>query len=176
MDIIQCDGDGYRVDVLSTVPSKPNKEKIVVVQGGSDTVNRLAVSSSSTDILLDPHLGNRRDTVTQRDSGLNHVLCKLARENNVAIGFSFSSVLHTTDRVTLIGRTIQNIRLCRKYKVQIVIGTFAKGPWELRNIRDVQSFFMLLGMSGTDVKKDFVRERLDFKRRFVRKGVMLAEH
>lgn len=174
MDIIAFDGNGHRVDILQKVPKHRVPEKILVVQGGDDIVNREAVSSSNVDVLLDPHLGKRYDAMHYRDSGLNHVLCALAKEHNVAIGFSFSAVLHAYNRAKLLGRMMQNIRLCRKYKVRMVIGSFAKNNDDIRNVKDMQAFFKVLGMMGKDVQMHFVEERLDFKRRFIRKGVMRA--
>ena len=173
MDIIQYAGKGYFGSVLRGIPKSPSKE-IVIVQGGDDILNRAVVSSRSVDILLDPHLGSRKDFMHQRNSGLNHVLCALAKENNVAIGFSFSSILHAEKRAVLLGRIMQNILLCRKYKIPMVIGSFAKEEWDVRNEKDLQAFFQVLGMTGKEVQMDFVEKRLDYKRRFVQKGVMLA--
>lgn len=173
MDIIQCEGHGYRVDVLSRVPKQKSME-LIVVQGGDDALNRAAVSCRYVDILLDPHLGNRKDFMHQRNSGLNHVLCALAKENNVAIGFSFSAILRAQHRDKMLGRIMQNILLCRKYKLPMVIGSFAKNSWELRNEKDLQAFFRVLGMTGKEVQMDFVEKRFDYKKRFVQKGVMLV--
>ena len=126
-------------------------------------------------MLLDPHLGNRRDFVHHRNSGLNQVLCKLAKDNDIAIGFSLSSVLRSKEKGKYIGRMMQNIRLCRKYKVKMVIGSFAENKNEIRGLQDIQAFFKVIGMTGKEVVMDYVEKRLDFKRRFIRKGVMLAK-
>ncbi len=174
MDIIEFEGKGYKVDVRKAVPNHFIRDNLVVVQGGDDKVNRRAVSSKNVDILLDPHLGKRYDKMHQRDSGLNQVLCKLAKEKGVAIGFSFRSILNAKSRAKLMGRMIQNIKLCRKYKVRMVIGSFAKTESETRNVKDVQAFFRVLGMTGAEVKIDFVAKRLDWKKRYIRKGVMKA--
>ncbi len=168
------EGFGYKAEILHKIPKQIRKESIIVIQGGDDTLNRLAVSSKYVDILLDPHLGNRKDFMHQRNSGLNHVLCALAKENNVAIGFSFSCILHAQQRAKSLGRMMQNILLCRKYKIHMVIGSFAENEWDVRNEKDLQAFFKVLGMTGKEVQMDFVEKRLDYKRRFVQKGIMLA--
>jgi len=175
MDIITFDGNGYRVEILQKVPKHRIADKIIIVQGGDDGVNREVVSSQHVDILLDPHLGKRHDAMHQRDSGLNHVLCALAKEHHVAIGFSFVAVLHAQNRAKLLGRMMQNIKLCRKYKVRIVIGSFAKEQSDARNVKDMQSFFRVLGMTGKEVQMNFIDERLDYKRRFIKKGVTRAK-
>ena len=174
MDITLLEGFGYKGEILKKIPKLPSKE-LVIVQGGDDTINRLALSSRYVDVLLDPHLGQRKDFMHQRNSGLNHVLCTLAKEHNVAVGFSFSSILHSLQKAKDLGRIIQNIHLCRKYKISMVIGSFAKDAWELRNEKDLQAFFKVLGMTGKEVQMGFVQKRLEYKRRFVQKGVMLAE-
>ena len=148
-----------------------DRNKIIVIKGGSDKVNRKAVSTKNVDILLDPHLGNRKDKMHQRDSGLNQVLLKLAKQNNVAIGFSFKSLLNSKTRVKDLGRIIQNIKLCRKYKVKIVIQEF-----EERNKEDVNSLFKVLGMTAKEIQisNSYEQYKLDYKKRYVMKGVMLT--
>jgi len=148
------------------------REKIVVVKGGDEKVNRRCVSVRNFDILLDPHKGYWKDKIHQRVSGLNQVLCKLAKENKVAIGFSFSSILHSKDYKEF-GRIKQNIKLCRKYKVPMVIGNFASKKDDLRKLDDIYSMFKVLGMTGAELKvsKGYVDKRLDYKKRYVSKGV-----
>lgn len=174
MDINLVEGFGYKTEILKKIPKQASKE-LVIVQGGDDTFNRLALSSKYVDVLLDPHIGQRKDFMHQRNSGLNHILCALAKQYNVSVGFSFSAILESNNRSALLGRIMQNIRLCRKYKVQIVIGSFAKNKWQVRNEKDLQAFFKVLGMTGKEVQMNFVDKRLDYKRRFIQKSVMLSE-
>lgn len=97
---------------------------------------------------------SRKDSLHQRTSGLNHVLCELAKKNNVAIGFSYSSLFNKSDidKSLLIGRMMQNINLCKKYKVKTVIGSFSSNPYHLRLPHDVSSLFGLLGMDSKTIK------------------------
>ncbi len=171
MDIICCEGNGYRIESIRKIPGSFVREKLVVVEGGDDEWNRKILNNKYVDILLDPHQGMRRDKLQQRDSGLNEVLCKLAKENDIAIGFSLHLILNTKKREELFGRIMQNIELCKKYKVKMVIGTFAKDKSEFRNEKDIEALFKVLGMNI--IEREFVKKRLEFKRKFVRKGVML---
>jgi len=152
---------------------KTCRDKFVIVKGGNDKINRMAVSSKKVDILLDPHIGYRKDFMHNRNSGLNQVLCKFAKENNVAVGFSFSNVLHSEDYREF-GRIIQNIKLCRKYKIKMVVGNFAKSESDVRELTDVYSLFKVLGITGKELKDsgEFVVSRLEYKRGYVSKGVM----
>jgi RNase P/RNase MRP subunit p30 len=172
MDINFFEDIGFKVELVEKIPKNLNRKDFLVIKGGKDKFNRMVVSSKYVDILLDPHLGKRRDFIHHRNSGLNQVLCKLAKQNNVAIGFSFSSILDSKDRGRSIGRIMQNIRICRKYKVPIVIGSFAKTNVKTRNFTDIQSFFKIIGMTGKEVKNLFIAEKLDYKKRYIKKGVM----
>ncbi|MEM2915888.1 MAG: RNase P subunit p30 family protein [Candidatus Woesearchaeota archaeon] len=110
--------------------------------------DRVVLERGSADVIFSAESTQPKDYTHQRGSGLNHVLCDLAKKNKVAIGFSFSDILASRDsqRVQLIGRMMQNIMLCRKYKVRMVIGSFAKDPWKMRSPHDLKSFFIVLGM------------------------------
>ncbi len=109
----------------------------------------------SADIVFDAEEQDVRDKTHYRMSGLNHVLCKLACQNNVGVGFSFSSVLKSYGqaRSVLMGRMMQNILLCSKYKTPVVFASFADSPWLMRSPVDVNSFFAGLGASQKIVKK-----------------------
>jgi len=83
-------------------------------------------------------------------------------------------VLQSKERGKLIGRMMQNIKLCRKYKVRMVIGSFGKTQDDVRSEKDMQSFFKVIGMTGKEVQMNYVEERLEYKKKFIRKGVMRA--
>ena len=134
-----------------------SKEKIIV-SGGDEKVNRLAVESKKVDILLSPELNSKKDSFFVRKSGLNQVLCKLAYENKVAIGFNFSEILNSKgkERSKILGRMVHNVKMCRKYKVKMIISTFAKDKYELRSLDALKSFGKVIGMSPDDVKISFL--------------------
>ena len=157
--------------ILKTPPKHLEREHIIAVQGGNDKVNRAALTNE-VDILIDPHLGERKDNYHQRNSGLNQVLLNLAKENKVAIGFSFKIILNDKNRPTNLGRIIQNIKLCRKYKVKMVIIEY-----ENRNETDVQALFKVLGMTGKEIQNSqtYDQDKLKYKKSYVMKGVKLVE-
>jgi RNase P/RNase MRP subunit p30 len=96
----------------------------------------------------------RRDFIHQRASGLNHVLCKLVKENNITIGFSLNTILNSDDKSVILGRMIQNIKICRKFKVKTAIASFAQNPLEMRSIHDLLSLFVILGSKTPTFLKD----------------------
>jgi RNase P/RNase MRP subunit p30 len=91
---------------------------------------------------------NRKDSMHYRNSGLNQVHCKLANKNNITITFSFTSLLKDNKiyRSQILGRMMQNIRFCRKYKVKTIIASFTDNPYGMRSYKDLESFGRLLGM------------------------------
>lgn len=98
-----------------------------------------------------------KDKMHYREGGLNQVLCQLAHDNKVAIGFSLASLLQASpaQRALYFGRIAQNVELCRKYKVEMRIGSFAASPFGLRGAEDVVSLFTQLGMSREEAVKAF---------------------
>ena len=124
-----------------------------IIEAVSEEKNRKAVENKQVDILVAPERAGKKDRFTQRDSGLNHVLCALAKQNDVAIGFSFSDLLNSSHRSMLLGRMLQNVRLCRKYKVRMVVASFAKDPKEMRSAYDLLAFGQVLGMTPKEAKQ-----------------------
>jgi RNase P/RNase MRP subunit p30 len=125
-----------------------------IVVGGNEATHLRAVKDKRTDILVGCELIKEKDPLHWRASGLNQVLVKWAKKNEVAIGFSLSSVLGVSGvtRGIILGRMMQNVRLCRKYKVRMVMCSFARDIFGLRNVSDMQSFGRVLGMTPGEVK------------------------
>ena len=126
-----------------------------IINGGIDSVNRKAVENKSVDILMSPERGRYKDFMKSRNSGLNQVLCKLAHQNDVAIGFDFNYILNSKDseRSNILGRMKLNVILCNKYKVKMYVCNSTKNKNEERSNSDLESFGRILGMTKFEVKK-----------------------
>jgi len=113
------------------------------------------IEGRKADLIYGMESTNERDSITQKRSGLNHVLCSLAKQKDKMICFDFSSVLlsHGQRRAVIMGRMMQNIRLCRKYKVETAMASFAHEPLDMRNPSDLKAFFLMLGMDSNVIKK-----------------------
>ena len=123
-----------------------SRSPLVFVSGVED--NRFAFEKAVPDLVFGVEEAQPRDFMHQRGSGLNHVLCRLAKDNDVKIGFSFNSVLNSVgmSRAQIIGRMQQNIVLCRKFRCRTVIASFARSPFEMRSPKDLMAFFVEIGM------------------------------
>ena len=126
-----------------------------IIFGSSDEINRKAVESKSTDILMSPEGKRNKDFMKSRNSGLNHVLCGLANKNNVAIGFDFNEILLSKDfeRADLLGRMMFNVQLCGKYNVRMIVCNSAKNHEDIRSESGLKAFARALGMKKFSVKR-----------------------
>ncbi len=145
---------------ISEVKKISPSNKIIVIKTTNDDISRSCLENKNIDILLGLESCNSRDFIHYRNSGLNQVLCKLAKKNNVAIGFSFNDILNNEKKEIVLGRMMQNVMLCRKYKLKIVIGSFASKDIEIKNKSELMSFGKVIGMNGSEI-----RQSLNFKKK-----------
>jgi len=87
----------------------------------------------------------KRDSMHKRDSGLDAAICKEMAQKETAYMISLSEILNSEDREGLLGRIMQNLVLCKKYKVKVMIASMAKTPLEMRNPKDLMSLARVLG-------------------------------
>lgn len=119
--------------------------KFVVVKADE---NQRRIIESSPSMIIDLERIAVRDSFHYRNSGLNQVLCGLAAKNNVSIGLNFNAILNSSlnERNLILGRMKQNIKFCQKYKVKLVIASFARNPYEMRNYNDLLGIFRTTGL------------------------------
>ena len=73
--------------------NKAAKQSRALVAKSSDK-DRFLIESRKLRIIYGFEELHKKDYLHQRASGLNHILCDLARKNNVAIGFSYSLLIN----------------------------------------------------------------------------------
>jgi len=130
---------------------KKIKEKTLVVSYYDEPMRNL-IEEKQVDIVFGFESIRKKDSLHQRSSGLNHVIAKQMHDNGIACGFSFSDILHAHNKDILLGRMMQNIRLCRKFKVAMAAASCAQHPFEMRSAADMMNFFGMLGMNNSDFK------------------------
>jgi RNase P/RNase MRP subunit p30 len=120
---------------------KSNHPIIVLAQDYE--FNRKLCESGKFDILLSIERITRKDKLRQLDSGLNHVLAKSMTKNKIALGIDLKELRNLQDKkekAQVLGRIIQNIKLCRKAKTQIKLLNF-------KDVKDAKAFLLSLGAS-----------------------------
>jgi ribonuclease P/MRP protein subunit RPP1 len=132
---------------LAKLVEKRRKFDVLLVHGGDLDLNRFACETPEVDILTHPEYG-------RIDSGLNHVLVKEAAKNNVAIEVNFREILinNKRSRSRVLSNMEKNIRLAKKYKAPIIIGSGAISHWELKSPEVLISFATQLGLELKEAK------------------------
>ena len=139
--------------IIITKPMQHNPNTITAAK--SSIQDRAFLEHKPPTLMYDFELTEKPDTMHQRTSGLNHVLCTLAA-GKTSVYFSFRTILTAPYTPKILGRIIQNIKLCRKYKVHMGIASFATDPFHMRSPHDLKSYFSLLGMRPEEQKKAFM--------------------
>ena len=113
---------------------------VLIVHGGSETVNRAALENPRVDILNHPAF--------DKSSGLNQVLAKAAAENGVAIGLTLRSLLNSrgSRRIRLLSDLRANLDLARKYEVSLVLSSDAMSCFDLRSPMDALALAEICGL------------------------------
>lgn len=139
------------------------KKDLIFVKADKNNLRKI-FENDKVDVVVGLESVFKDDNLHYRNSGLNQVLCKLANKNKISVGFSFADVLNGKDRSKVIGRMIQNVSLCRKYKLNIVLGSFAEDNYGLRLRKDLEAFGRLVGIDKLDNEKIFkLKEDKDIK-------------
>jgi RNase P/RNase MRP subunit p30 len=131
---------------------KPKQFDRLIIK--STEKNRAFFENKNIDLIYDLENISRNDFIHQRNSGFNHILAKLALEKNISVGINFSSLLNENkdNQIKIMGRIMQNVMLCQKYKVNIKIASFAKNPYDMRSPRDLRALGGCLGMNSLVAK------------------------
>lgn len=127
-----------------------NEQSPKVVLGQNDIFNRKMLEYGKFDILLSVEKGNRKNKVRQEDSGLNHILAKIASKNKIAIGIDLDEIskLEKKEKSSRLSKIIQNIKICRKFKAKIAVKN--------KEIQRAKDFLYGLGASSHQIKETIV--------------------
>ena len=126
---------------------KENKKVIVIAK--DDEFNRKLLENKKVDVLVFSEFSKGKDRLRQRNSGLNQVLSKLARDNEIKIGIDISIIekLSSKELSEHISKIKQNVKLCNKYKVKMTLVNVKN-----KNKHDLVAFCLSIGMSTSMAK------------------------
>lgn len=121
-----------------------NKDETIEVRGKDIEFNRKILEMKKVDSLILSHSVGK-DKLKQRDSGLNEVLCNIARKNNVTLAIDWNEfeVEDKKEKAVRLGRLIQNIKLIKKHENKIKM---------INNPEDKLSLQALFKVLGSDTK------------------------
>ncbi len=151
-----CDGyliDSSEKEARNIIASLKDKKfnGVIVLVGGDDAFNRRAIETLKIDYLVSPEKKVGKSNLKQRDSGINHVVAKLAIENNInfIVDFSDISGLNNRDKIARIERIIQNVKICRKVGCGIKIASLALDKKNITDKKGREAFGVSVGMSSS---------------------------
>jgi len=130
---------------------RKNKGKTIIFSSENDELNRKVLEKEKINILL-ISLKERKDFQKQRNSGLNHVLAKIAKKSNITIGINLDEIIssRSKEKSEILSRVRQNIKICNKNKLKMKFITINKK--NKRNLHDLKALGLALGMPTFMVK------------------------
>jgi len=132
---------------------KAQKEnKKIIFLSEDDELNRKILEKEKINVLL-LNQAKRKDKMKQRNSGLNHVLAKIAKKNDVIIGINLDEIIEAKSlkqKAEILARIKQNIKLCNKNKLKMKF--LALNPKNKRDIYDLRALGLVLGMPTWMIK------------------------
>jgi len=145
------------LDDLTVVKGKSKKEllkkvkeargKLTLYKAESEELLRFALEKTSIDIVYGQEMINPKDSVHFVRGGIDQITCKITRDKEKTMAFSFSDILNSSNRGKLLARIAFNIKLCKKYKVKMIFSNFSLRKEEIRSAKDLTTFFRLLSES-----------------------------
>lgn len=154
-DVIDVD---YTLMIESNNPSEirkiarkyRNKSSCISVLGGNLKVNRACVENIQIDVLSKPYF-------KRYDSGLNHILAREAKDNNVAIEIVFSDILksYLAHRSKVLSNFRDIYKLHRKYEFPLILSSGAESIMDIRTVKDFNAVFTQTGLTSHEVESSF---------------------
>jgi|SRR3989344_1627273 len=119
-----------------------SSDRPIIVVAQEDNFNRKIVEYGKFEMLLNIECGDRKNTLKNIDSGLNHVLAGIAAKNKVSIGIDLEDIdcLGNKEKALRLTKIRQNFRICRKKDTKIKLLNY-------KNNKDAFSLLLSLGAS-----------------------------
>lgn len=119
--------------------------EMIAVEGKDDTMNRIALETPEVDLLL-----------PGRETKIDVVMAKLAKDNNVGIAFEFGVLLHSTleERGRIFSQMLKNAQSVKKFRAPFAIVSGALSEYGLRSPSELTAFGKVLGFDESGIKKN----------------------
>jgi len=121
--------------------------ELIFVQGGVPDINRAALETPEVDVLLKPW--------SKEGCGINQVLAKIGRKNNVAISFGMKELVYSykKTRANILSNIEEAARFVKKFKCPFILSSDAASAWDLRSASELMSLGRVLGFGDPEIKK-----------------------
>jgi RNase P/RNase MRP subunit p30 len=107
---------------IDKIKKQAPEEKIALLSK-DDEFNRKALEIKKLDALIINENLEVKDYSKQRNSGLNEVLCEIARKNNIAIGVQLQEIIKKPEiqQARALARLKQNLSLAKRANTKLFI-------------------------------------------------------
>lgn len=125
-----------------------NKDKTIIVTSKDYDFNRKVLENKKIKVLLfqDFLFAGNNKRLKQRDISFNHILAKIAIQNDIKIGIDIESLTNKEDNKDNLSRLVSLINICNKYNNKIIIINKNNNP------NDLFSFLISLGLKTSLAK------------------------
>ena len=96
------------------------------------------------DYIIGAEFSERKDSFHYRNTSLNQVHAKLAKQNNISIVHDFNKILASDKPKILLGRMMQNAKIVRKYKLKNACFSMARSAADIRSRTILDAFSSIL--------------------------------
>ena len=166
---------GNSSEIRKIVRKFRNKSSCFSVLGGNLKVNRNCLENIQVDVLSKPYF-------KRYDSGLNHILAREAKDNNVAIELVFNDILksYLVPRSKILANFRDIYKLHRKYEFPLILSSGAQSIFDIRTVMDFKAVFKQTGLTDLEVEKSFetAADILEFnkdRKNMILSGVKVVE-
>lgn len=144
-------GDNFEIltasskkELLKKAQQMKQRKLIVFFRPTTEEMLRFALEKAPIDGVMGVEEIHPTDSVHYVRSGMDQILCKIARERNKIVVFSFSAILNSSHRAKLLSRMMFNLELCQKYEVKVLFSNFSEAMEEMRSAADLQALERVL--------------------------------
>tara|TARA_Y100000310_G_scaffold337740_1_gene425597 strand:- start:12499 stop:13074 length:576 start_codon:yes stop_codon:yes gene_type:complete len=155
--------DGYLIkssekEARRIIESLKGKNKIIAFLGRANTLNRRVIETLRINYLVSPEIGLKKNTLKQRDSGINHVIAKEAAKKDISIIINFSEIskLKGKEKALRLEKIIQNIKICRKVNCKIKIASLSNTTTFISDEKSRRALGVSLGMSSIQSRDSII--------------------
>ena len=110
-----------KFSIVKSIKDIKGKKEPVFIESASYKELRQAVEKNMVNGLIHTEFYPKKDSVHYRRSGIDDILARFMGEKKVKYVIDIKTILESEYPEVSLGRVIQNIMLCKKYNVDVVV-------------------------------------------------------
>lgn len=155
LKIITTKTDSY---IATQITNLKHNFDIIIGYGGLNSVNRFFIEQTKIDILQDPQNSFHKikiDFIHHFNSGLNHILCKIAKQNDISLYFSLNFSSGKKLNISKeIARINQNIKFAQKYSIPFYINFTISKDNQIKEDKEIEKILSIFDISSKSINNN----------------------